>query len=78
MICGNKHLAGALQFSNDKLDALILDVCIRLVRQVSSSDTEAMGSVADTVALLRYEQVVSIDFKEEQSDLHRRRHPMSC
>jgi hypothetical protein len=45
------YLAGALQLSSNELDALVLYVCIRLVRQVSSSNTQAMGCVADAVTL---------------------------
>jgi hypothetical protein len=46
-------LAGTLQLSSNKLDALVLYVCIRLVRQVSGSNTEAMSCVADAVTLYR-------------------------
>jgi len=73
----NSYLAGALQFSSHKLDALVLNVCIRLVRQVSSSDTEAMSSVTDTVALLEYELVLQ-KFVDNMRNLHKRKHPMSC
>jgi hypothetical protein len=40
-----------LKLSDNKLDTLVLHICIRLVRQVSSGDTEAMSCVTDAIAL---------------------------
>ena len=53
-----RYLAGALQLSSNELDTLVLHVCIRLVRQVSSSDSETMSRIADTITLSYYQLCV--------------------
>jgi hypothetical protein len=53
-----RYLAGALQLSSNELDALVLYVCIRLVRQVSSGNAETMSRIADTITLSYYQLCV--------------------